>query len=317
MKVKVKDLKPNPYRDLPHYPIDRKRVEILKNSIDSTGFWDNILARKKDGEIEIAYGHHRLIALKESLGPNHEIDIPVKPLADEDMLKIMANENETMFEHDPRVVIETVKQAKAFLEKNPEIVAKLDKSTRAGLSPGGQTPEVGKALICRFLGGNWNEHKVSTALQALKVADPEVIKKAPTLKHVEYISRIPDKKVQKKILEKVKRGREIDSKTKERRPLTVDETQMEVTREKMKAQAGPKQPRELDLSDVIEGIKEALAKASALITKSVVAHWGLVRKEQKQQILNLLANFISKIQPLYKESKSAGMKLIGGKVRID
>ncbi len=31
MKVKVKDLKPNPFRDLPHYSIDRKRVEILKS----------------------------------------------------------------------------------------------------------------------------------------------------------------------------------------------------------------------------------------------------------------------------------------------
>jgi len=315
VKVKVKDLKPNPFRDLPHYPIDRDRVEILKNSIDTTGFWDNILARKnKDGDIEIAYGHHRLVALKEALGPNAEIDLPVRPLEDEDMLKIMANENETMFAHDPRVVIETVKQAKAFLEKSPDVVKKLTKNDdhpgrKVQFSPGEEV-EIGTRIICRFLGKNWNEHKVSTALAALKQAAPEVIEKAPSLKHVEYITRIPDKEAQKRVLEKVRRGREVDSKTKERRPLTVDETLVEVTREKMKSQERPKEPKQLDLSDVIGGMEEALAKLHVLLTKSVIANWKYVRKEQKQRILALLGSFIAKIQPLYKEDKNPGMKLI-------
>lgn len=318
MKVKVKDLKPNPFRDLPHYPIDRRRVEILKNSIDSTGFWDNILGRKnKDGEIEIAYGHHRLVALKEALGPNAEVEINTRPLSDEDMLKIMANENETMFEHDPRVIIETVKQAKQFLERNPEVVKKLLKDEKRPGQKGNSSPEgqieVGKALICRFLGGNWNEHKVSTALAALKQAAPEVIERAPSLKHVEYLTRLPDREAQKRVLEKVCKGRVVDSKTNERRPLTVDETLVEVTREKMKSQERPREKKELDLSDVIEGIKEALAKASALLTKSVIANWRYVRPDQKRAILGLLANFIEKIRPLYKEERDPAVKLLEGR----
>jgi ParB-like chromosome segregation protein Spo0J len=65
----------------------------LVASIGQTGFWDNILARKKDDQIQIAYGHHRLAALRQCMKPNDTVDIPVKPLDDATMLKIMANEN--------------------------------------------------------------------------------------------------------------------------------------------------------------------------------------------------------------------------------
>ena len=49
MKIKIKDLTPNPFRDSEHYPIDQEKVESLKRSINKTGFWDNILAREKNG----------------------------------------------------------------------------------------------------------------------------------------------------------------------------------------------------------------------------------------------------------------------------
>ncbi|GAH85311.1 unnamed protein product [marine sediment metagenome] len=50
MKVKIKDLEPNPFRDMDHYPINPEKIESLKNSISQTGFWDNILARKSNGK---------------------------------------------------------------------------------------------------------------------------------------------------------------------------------------------------------------------------------------------------------------------------
>ena len=44
MKVRIKDLVSNPFRDIKNYPIDLKKVESLAKSITETGFWDNILA---------------------------------------------------------------------------------------------------------------------------------------------------------------------------------------------------------------------------------------------------------------------------------
>ena len=53
MKVQIKQLEPNPYRDMNNYPMDEAKVKSLIGSIQQTGFWDNILARKKDGMIQI------------------------------------------------------------------------------------------------------------------------------------------------------------------------------------------------------------------------------------------------------------------------
>ena len=64
MKVRLKDLNPNPFRDIKNYPISEEKVQSLVNSIHQIGFWDNILARKTNGRIEIAYGHHRHLALQ-------------------------------------------------------------------------------------------------------------------------------------------------------------------------------------------------------------------------------------------------------------
>ena len=46
MEIQIKDIRPNPFRNLEAYPPDKEKVKALKESIDSTGFWDNILARK-------------------------------------------------------------------------------------------------------------------------------------------------------------------------------------------------------------------------------------------------------------------------------
>ena len=91
------------------YPVDRKKVEALKASIESTTFWDNILARPADGGAEIAYGHHRLIALQEMYDPEHEVGLVDRDLDDEAMIKIMANENVEQWDANALIEQETVR----------------------------------------------------------------------------------------------------------------------------------------------------------------------------------------------------------------
>src|SRR5574343_646837 len=97
-----------------HYPIDREKVEALKNSIQETEFWGNILARPAGNDFEIAYGHHRLFALQE-LGEK-EVEIQVRKLSDSRMLQIMANENHDNWHSSPAVINETVAAAKEYLD---------------------------------------------------------------------------------------------------------------------------------------------------------------------------------------------------------
>lgn len=97
-KVAISQLRPNPFRELDDYPIDREKVDKLKESISETGFWGTIVARKKGNAFEIAFGHHRQVALVELqqegvIGKSEKVDIIVRELTNEQMIQLMAREN--------------------------------------------------------------------------------------------------------------------------------------------------------------------------------------------------------------------------------
>ena len=157
MKVQIKDLYPNPYRDMDNYPINREKVETLKASIKQTGFWDNIVARNMDGKIQIAYGHHRLTALREALPWDTEVDIPIKDLPDSVMIQIMANENMEEYRTGPAIIDETVRVAKKYLEEHPEEAEPYYT----------QKKMVSIDAISRFL--NWPSTRVQFSLERLNL----------------------------------------------------------------------------------------------------------------------------------------------------
>lgn len=176
MKVKVSQLKPNPYRRMNHYPIDREKVEALKNSISETEFWDNILARQTSDGFEIAYGHHRLFALQE-LGIK-EVEIPVKNLSDSRMLQIMANENHDDWHSSPAVINETVAAAKEYLDgelarcESWELLNKNIKQLFESKERFSQIKNsdngVGQTTILKFLGKNWKQWQIQEALEIIR-----------------------------------------------------------------------------------------------------------------------------------------------------
>ncbi|MCY3021266.1 MAG: ParB/RepB/Spo0J family partition protein, partial [Planctomycetota bacterium] len=162
MKIALRDLRPNPYRDMAQYPIHREKVEALKASIRATGFWDNMLVRKAPGgaHYELAYGHHRLEALKELvrekvIEAGFEMDVPVRKLDDATMIRIMANENAAEFRVTAEVIDDTVRVAREYLQRQTKTAAS----------------QITASDISQFLGGSWNESKVQVSLQRLGLFD--------------------------------------------------------------------------------------------------------------------------------------------------
>ena len=180
MKIRVKSIHPNPYRDMANYTISPEKVEALKESIEYTGFWDNIICRDhpENGHspgYQLAYGHHRLAALKE-LGID-EIDIPVKDLDDATMLRIMANENMEEWSMTASVVNETVKAVRDFLNKeiskevpDPALMDSLALNGRGSLEQA-RNQGVGQTTILKFLGSHWKQWRIQAALQQLDAID--------------------------------------------------------------------------------------------------------------------------------------------------
>ena len=127
-KYALKDIGPNPFRHVDRYPINREKVEALRESLRATGFWDNLVARASDGgKAEIAYGHHRLTALKEEYGPDHEVDLTVKELSNEKMIQMMARENmeewgtSILVDHETvRAIVEAYAEGKITLPEVPK-----------------------------------------------------------------------------------------------------------------------------------------------------------------------------------------------------
>ncbi len=93
VKVALKNLHANPYRDIENYPISRKKVDSLKESYKTVDLWPSIIARKVKSGYEIAFGHHRRAAAIELWGEDQEVDVIVMDLDNDQMLVMMANEN--------------------------------------------------------------------------------------------------------------------------------------------------------------------------------------------------------------------------------
>jgi hypothetical protein len=176
MLVQVSKIDSNPYRRIDKYPINREKVEALKCSINQTGFWDNILLRQNGERFQLAYGHHRLTAIKE-LGIE-SVDVPVKVLDDATMLRVMANENMDEWKASPAVINETVLAAKEFIDAELAKYetweeARSDKNIRAlfNSQEDWATPKgrgAGRDTILAFLGGNWKQWMIQEALETIK-----------------------------------------------------------------------------------------------------------------------------------------------------
>jgi len=117
MKIKLGSVRANPFRNIEGYPLNFEKVESLKKSIHLTGFWDNLVGREKNGEVQIAYGHHRLDAARQVLGDDYEMDLNIRDLDDATMIQIMASENMAEWSSDIKVVDESVRVAREYLEK--------------------------------------------------------------------------------------------------------------------------------------------------------------------------------------------------------
>lgn len=214
MKIAVNDLEPNPFRQIERYPIDRAKVEALKTSIKETSFWDNILVRKRNGKYQIAYGHHRRIALIE-LGIKY-VDIPVRDIDDATMVRIMAEEN-LNWSTSPMVINETVLAVKTFLdgELAESEWATLNKSIKSlfAESRGFENAKkqgVGQTTILKFLGKNWRQWMIQEALDTLRdeSIDRGAVESLPTLSQGQAFKKaVRDYKIpkakQKEIAEKI------------------------------------------------------------------------------------------------------------------
>jgi hypothetical protein len=185
VRVAIADLRPNPFRRLEEYPIDRDKVSTLMASFAATGIWTSITGRPAPTEpdkVEIAFGHHRLVALKETYPARHEVEIIVRDLSDADMLRMMAHENMEEWSGTAWAELETIRATiEAYAQGHitlPSVPEKTNKDKIRYASAGTRTHPYTKGSVAQFLGWT-SKHKEGVqpnqacefAFKALDLAD--------------------------------------------------------------------------------------------------------------------------------------------------
>ena len=172
-QIKIRDLMPNPFRRIEEYRIPEEKIEALIRSFKTSGFWPTVIARRFGTGWQQAFGHARVAAGKKLFGPDHEIDVVVMKLTDEEMLRMMADENGELWGTDFLVDMETVQ---AVIDAHQTGKIRLE-SPNAGKrrvivrANGNNTPPYTALGIGNFLGWVLSngvvQAKVETALHAL------------------------------------------------------------------------------------------------------------------------------------------------------
>ena len=202
-KLRVADLQNNPFRDLELNPIDDDRVLQLMDSMERDGVWHGLIARPTMNGHQLAFGHHRLEALKRL--DKKEVEVDVVNLTDAQMLQYLSDENLTQGGKSPAAVVEVVSQAYELLVgylqvadtpeeffdmANISVEDESDESQRVAPHAGNrsdrvntsfiresdwmkvkQSGEIGHRLVRMFLStqrhgkGSWNDHQLQQGIQ--------------------------------------------------------------------------------------------------------------------------------------------------------
>ena len=91
--IKLIDVVNNPYRDFKLDPINPETVQKMEDSIEELGFWGGLAVRKAGTKYQLAFGHHRLEALRK-LGWD-KADLNVVKYDEDQMVRAMVVENAT------------------------------------------------------------------------------------------------------------------------------------------------------------------------------------------------------------------------------
>jgi len=130
-----------------------------------------------DFPVELAYGHHRWVAVDRA--GFEEIDIPVKVIEDEIMLQIMANENKGDWQSNMAVILETVRQVKNTLHEQAVLYDNFEDyqdrysffTTEKEWKAARKLDNIGFRTIHKFLGETWSEQDIRNAAATLNAID--------------------------------------------------------------------------------------------------------------------------------------------------
>ncbi len=196
LKVALKDILPNPYRNEKVFVLNADKIDALLRSFTNSDFWDGSIqarpSKTHTDKYEIAFGHHRVEAAR--LHGYEAIGIVVSELTNEKMLHMMADENANEYQHDARVTIETLRAViEAYGRGEIELEAPAEGHGQQKYSlPGGKLYTL--ATVARWL--NWVKPSDRQATNACRNAFDAYQTEATTKAALDKLDDVSDVAVQ-------------------------------------------------------------------------------------------------------------------------
>lgn len=268
-KVAIKDLLPNPFRNMDHYRIPEAKIEALIRSFKTTGFWPNVIGRPAGNKVEKAFGHARTEAGRRLYGEGHKIDVVVMELSDEQMLKMMADENGELWGTDFLVDMETVE---AVIDACIAGIIKLEAVPKNNVPrflrrDARRVAPFSTVNVAKFLG--WLERKgspqerVGVAIRALQLIEEGTLK-------VEQFAGLGNKTANALVqeAETAKKRVALEADTRKQAIADAQEQVEKASSAKAKEQAEQKRRKYQDLDDRMAAIPAQVGEAVSAAMKT-------------------------------------------------
>lgn len=172
--IALRDIKPNPFKkNILGGKLDEAKIARLEESIKQTGFWENVVLRKRGDEYQLGYGHHRHEAAMRVLGKAFEVNLPVMDLTDDQMLVMMAQENGTNETESVAAMTDVVVTSRNWLKGHPDACQFRPPGGRISTRP---HEHGGHECVAAFLGEtSWSCTKVGLLLSLTDKLDETVL----------------------------------------------------------------------------------------------------------------------------------------------
>lgn len=119
MKLKISELKPNPYKkQINKGKLDNETVKKIQSNIDELGLMGSIPIVKIGDAYHLISHHHRVEALKRTFGDGYHVDVDLKKYSQDQLLKGMVIENLTQRNNQYAEEEDNIVAVRNYLIKN-------------------------------------------------------------------------------------------------------------------------------------------------------------------------------------------------------
>jgi hypothetical protein len=171
MKLKLKDLKPNPFKKwVNEGKLDDEQLEKLTSSIKELKMMGAFPVVKREGVYHLVSGHHRLAVMRKLYGSDHEVEVTLHDYDDDHLFRGMVNENLTQRKGEFKEEIENLQAIRHFLKSRAIFMDSINMVKRP--QGGGRQEEAGSGReIADWLNKSGEVMPAPTIYELLRIKD--------------------------------------------------------------------------------------------------------------------------------------------------